>query len=167
MSRRLPRSDAQTDRSGVRGRSTRSPAPNQTTRPGLPAISLGGLAMGPAAMSAVALSAAPVAAGVAPAWAGPQVSAPRLGGLMVYLMRSAASVASWFGGTAEAKVTGPIQLDRARRLHTTHQRGPGRRCGLCLQSWPCTERSWADRTLRGAAPTTGSRWPTLRWSNAR
>jgi hypothetical protein len=58
---------------------------------------------------------------------------------------------------------GPTRLDRARRLHTTHQRGPNRRCGLCLQSWPCAERSWAERTLRDAEPAAPSRW-SIRWS---
>jgi hypothetical protein len=61
------------------------------------------------------------------------------------------------------EIRGPIQLDRARRLHTTHQRGPGRRCGLCLQSWPCEQRSWAERTLQPAGPRPESRWNVLRW----
>lgn len=48
-----------------------------------------------------------------------------------------------------------VQLDRARRLHANHQRGPdGRSCGLCLASWPCASRTWADGALRpgGATP---------------
>jgi hypothetical protein len=87
--------------------------------------------------------------------------------------RVGAPLMTWLAGSpAETKANGgPIQLDRARRLHTTHQRGPGRRCGLCLQAWPCPERSWADRTLRGADPTAprsswaGSRWNLARWSH--
>lgn len=60
--------------------------------------------------------------------------------------------------------SGPTGLDRARRLHSTHQRGPNRRCGLCLQSWPCSERTWADRTLRTVAkPAATPRW-SARWS---
>jgi hypothetical protein len=70
---------------------------------------------------------------------------------MAYLMRGANSAR-----TPEGR--GPIQLDRARRLSHTHQRGPGRRCGLCLQSWPCAEREWAEQTLR----PTQSRWSVLR-----
>lgn len=61
------------------------------------------------------------------------------------------------------ELRGPMQLDRARRLSTTHQRGPGRRCGLCLQSWPCAERSWADQTLAPAVRLGTGRWSTLRW----
>ncbi len=45
-----------------------------------------------------------------------------------------------------------VHLDRARRLHENHQRGPdGRSCGLCLVSWPCPARTWADRALTGQA----------------
>lgn len=44
-----------------------------------------------------------------------------------------------------------VHLDRARRLHENHQRGPdSRSCGLCLVSWPCPARTWADRALRAA-----------------
>jgi hypothetical protein len=44
-----------------------------------------------------------------------------------------------------------VHLDRARRLHENHQRGPdGRSCGLCVVSWPCPARTWADRALRAA-----------------
>jgi hypothetical protein len=72
-----------------------------------------------------------------------------------------------FGATApdpDDRFAGAIRIDRARRLHTTHQRGPSRRCGLCLQSWPCPERNWAERTLRDAAkPETPSRW-SIRWA---
>jgi hypothetical protein len=61
---------------------------------------------------------------------------------------------------------GPTRLDRARRLHSTHQRGPNRRCGLCLQPWPCAERSWAERTLRDATrPAETPRWTPFRWSS--
>jgi hypothetical protein len=62
-------------------------------------------------------------------------------------------------GPADDGFGGPTRLDRARRLHSTHQRGPNRRCGLCLQAWPCAERSWAERTLRDVAkPATPQRW---------
>ncbi|MCW2503607.1 MAG: hypothetical protein JWO79_1891 [Actinomycetia bacterium] len=73
---------------------------------------------------------------------------------MAYLLRA---------GNPPIENRGPIQLDRARRVRTTHQRGSGRRCGLCLQSWPCAERSWADRAL---APATrlGGRFGTGRWN---
>jgi hypothetical protein len=64
-------------------------------------------------------------------------------------------------GGRPAESNGPIQLDRARRLFDIHQRGPGRRCGLCLQSWPCAEREWASETLTPARPA--GRWSVLRW----
>jgi hypothetical protein len=49
-----------------------------------------------------------------------------------------------------------VHLDRARRLHENHQRGPdGRSCGLCLVSWPCPARTWADSALRDAERALG------------
>jgi hypothetical protein len=73
---------------------------------------------------------------------------------MAYLLRA---------GNPPIENRGPIQLDRARRVRTTHQRGSGRRCGLCLQSWPCAERSWADQALAPAGHLATGRWTSLRW----
>ena len=87
---------------------------------------------------------------------------------MVKMLRGFAprvSAASTIGGTEQRPGDDPTQLDRARRLHSTHQRGPGRRCGLCLQSWPCPERSWADQTLRVAGYGIAQpRWSGPLWS---
>jgi hypothetical protein len=37
---------------------------------------------------------------------------------------------------------------RARRMRAVHLKGPdSHTCGLCLNTWPCPPRAWADKTL--------------------
>jgi len=47
----------------------------------------------------------------------------------------------------------PHVLARAQRIQAVHVRDSDRdTCGLCLCSWPCPPRAWADVTLGAPRP---------------